>query len=147
MRWILISILMTASTFANSQSASPASPRAADERAIIQLRDESYKAYDAGDVRTLSKIEADDFTLAAEFGQVTKQQHLDQVRHHEKPQVVSRKIDNQFRFYGDVALQTEVDHAADAQGKADYQTTIVWVRHGNTWQVAHMHYTKINVTP
>jgi hypothetical protein len=106
-----------------------------------------YKAYDAGDVNTLSKLEADDFTLAADFGQVTKQQHLDQVRHREKPQVVSRKIDDQFHFYGDVALQTEVDHASDAQGKADYQTTIVWVRHGNTWQVAHMHYSKINGTP
>jgi hypothetical protein len=147
MKWMLISILMTASTFANSQSASPASPRAGDERAIIAQRDALYKAYDAGDVKTLSEIEEDDFTLAGEFGQMTKQQPLDQVRHREKPQVVSRKIDNQFRFYGEVALLTEVDHATDAQGKADFQTTIVWVRHGNPWKVAHMHYSKINDTP
>jgi ketosteroid isomerase-like protein len=147
MRWVLISILITVPTLAATPSASAAGPRAADERAILQLRDQLYKAYDAGDVNTLSKLEEDGFTLAADFGQVTKQQHLEQVRHREKPQVVSRKIDNQFRFYGDVALQTEVDHASDAQGKADYQTTIVWVRHGNTWQVAHMHYSKINDTP
>jgi ketosteroid isomerase-like protein len=144
MRSMLISILMITSTFAGGQSASSASAHASDERAILQLRDALFKAYDAGDVKTLSEIEDDSFTLAGDFGQVTKQQHLDQVRHREKPQVVSRKIDNQFRFYGDVALLTEVDHATDAEGKADFQTTILWVRHGNTWRAAHMHYSKVN---
>jgi ketosteroid isomerase-like protein len=147
MRWALVSILMTASTFASGQGATLASTHATDERAIIQLRDALLKAYDAGDVKTLSEIEDDDFTLAGDFGQVTKQQHLDQVRRREKPQVVSRTIDNQFRFYGDVALLTEVDHARDAEGKADFQTTILWVRHGNTWRAAHMHYSKVNDRP
>jgi ketosteroid isomerase-like protein len=147
MKWALIFLLLTASMFANGQSVSPASTRAQDERAIIQLRDALFKAYDAGDVKTLSEIEDDDFTLAGAFGQMTKQQHLDQVRRRAKPQVVARKIDNQLRFYGDVALLTEVDHAADAEGKADFQTTILWVRHGNTWRVAHMHYSKVNDKP
>jgi ketosteroid isomerase-like protein len=147
MRSTLISFLLTASMFAGGQNISPASTRTQDEHAIIQLRDALLKAYDAGDVKTLSEIEDDDFTLAGDFGQVTKQQHLDQVRRREKPQVVSRKIDNQFQFYGDVALLTEVDHASDAEGKADYQTTILWVRHGNTWRVAHMHFSKVNDKP
>jgi ketosteroid isomerase-like protein len=147
MRWAMISILLTVSTFAAGQSAAPASTRAQDERAIIELRDALLKAYDAGDVKTLSEIEDDSFTPAGEFGQMTKQLHLDQVRRREKPQVVSRTIDNPFRFYGDVALLTEVDHAADAEGKADYQTTILWVRHGNTWRVTHMHYSKVNDRP
>ena len=77
MRWALVSILMTASTFASGQGATLASTHATDERAIIQLRDALLKAYDAGDVKTLSEIEDDDFTLAGDFGQVTKQQHLD----------------------------------------------------------------------
>ncbi len=132
--------------FAGGQTVSP-STRSQDERAIIQRRDALLKAYDAGDVKTLTEIEDEDFTLAGDFGQVTKQQHLDQVRRREKPQVVSRKIDNQFRFYGDVALLTEVDHASDAEGKADYQTTILWVRRGNTWRVAHMHFSKVNDKP
>jgi Domain of unknown function (DUF4440) len=144
MKWAMISILMTMSAFGFGQSASANDGHARDEKAIIQLRDALLKAYDSGDVKTLSEIEDVDFTLAGEFGQVTKQQHLDQVRRREKPQVVSRKIDNQFRFYGDVALLTEVDHAADAEGKADYQSTILWVRHGNTWRAAHMHYSKVN---
>ena len=146
MKWVLISLLLTASMFAGGQTVPP-STRSQDERAIIQLRDALLKAYDAGDVKTLTEIEDEDFTLAGDFGQVTKQQHLDQVRRREKPQVVSRKIDNQFRFYGGVALLTEVDHASDAEGKADYQTTILWVRHGNTWRVAHMHFSKVNDKP
>ena len=63
------------------------------------------------------------------------------------PQAVSRTIDNQFRFYGDIALLTEVDHARDAEQKADFQTTILWVRHGNTSRAAHMHYSKVNDRP
>jgi hypothetical protein len=147
MKWAVISILMTISALGFGQSTSPNDGHAGDEKVIVQRRDTLLKAYDSGDVKTLSEIEDDDFTLAGEFGQVTKQQHLDQVRRREKPQVVSRKIDNQFRFYGNVALLTEVDHAADAEGKADYQTTILWVRHGNTWRAAHMHYSKVNGTP
>ena len=147
MKWALISLLLTALAFAGGQSVSPVSKRAQDERAIIQQRDALLKAYDAGDVKTLSAIEDDTFTLAGDFGQVTKRQHLDQVRRREKPQVVSRKIDDHFQFYGDVALQTEVDHATDAEGKADFQTTLLWVRHGNTWRAAHMHYSKLNDKP
>jgi hypothetical protein len=146
MKWALISLLLTALTFAGGQSVPAASTRAQDERAIIQQR-ALLKAYDSGDVKALSKIEDDSFTVAGDFGQMTKQQHLDRVRRREKPQVVSRKIDNQFQFYGDVALLTEVDHATDAEGKADFQTTILWVRHGNTWLVAHMHYSKLMDKP
>jgi hypothetical protein len=121
LRWTLITLLLTTSMFAGGQSASPASTRAQDERAIIQQRDALLKAYDTGDVKTLSEIEDDTFTLAGDFGQMTKQQHLDQVRRRDKPQVVSRTIDNQFRFYGYVALLTEVDHAVDAEGKATFK--------------------------
>jgi hypothetical protein len=93
MRWTLITLPLTVSMFAGGQSASPASTHTQDERAIIQQRDALLKAYDTGDVKTLSEIEDDTFTLAGDFGQVTKQQHLDQVRRREKPQVVSRTID------------------------------------------------------
>lgn len=59
----------------------------------------------------MDRIEADDFTVAGEFGQSTKQQHLDRSRgrqQSEKPEEGNRRFDNrQFRFYGDVALITE----------------------------------------
>jgi hypothetical protein len=44
-------------------------------------------------------------------------------------------------------LLTEVDHAIDAEGKADFQTTILWVRQGNTWRLAHMHFSKVTDMP
>jgi len=146
-KWMVTSLLFIAPIFAFGQSSSQANKNAGNEQAILTLRDTLLKAYDAGDLKTLDQIEADDFTLAGDSGQMTKQEHLDLVRHREKPQVVTRKIDNQFRFYGDVALLTEVDHAADAGGKADYQTTTLWVRHGGTWRVAHMHYSKVEGKP
>lgn len=85
-------------------SARPAS----DEQAIRQLQDEWLKAYDAGDVKALDRIEGHDFTVAGEFGESTKQQQLDRIqRRAEKSQAVTRKIENQqFRFYGEVALVT-----------------------------------------
>jgi hypothetical protein len=94
MKWAMISILMAMSAFGFGPSASANNGHARDEKAIPQLRDTLLKAYDSGDVKTLSEIEDDDFTLAGEFGQVTKQQHLGQAGRREKPQVVSRKIDN-----------------------------------------------------
>jgi hypothetical protein len=144
---MLILLLFIVPTFAFRQSSSQANENAGDERAILTQRDALLKAYDAGDLTILDQIEADDFTLAGDFGQMTKREHLDLVRHREKPQVVTRKIDNQFRFYGDVALLTEVDHAADAGGKADYQTTTLWVRHGGIWRVVHLHYSKVAEKP
>jgi uncharacterized protein DUF4440 len=83
-----------------------------------------------------------------DFGELTKQQHLDSDRHREKAQRVTRKIDNEhFRFYGDAALLTEIDHASDAAGKADFLTTTLWVRRGETWKITHMHYSKLAVKP
>jgi ketosteroid isomerase-like protein len=143
--WTIAVLLLICNAPAFTQE--QARKNGADEQSILVLRDSLLKAYDTGDVKALAEIESDDFTLAGDFGQMTKQQHLDAVRHREKPQVVTRKIESQFRFYGDLALLTEVDHAQDAGGKADFQTTILWVRHGNTWRAAHMHYSRIEQNP
>lgn len=147
MKTALIALLLVTSSFVLAQNTPTDSNRAADEQAILKQRDAVLKAYDEGDVKTLDQIEDADFTLAGDFGQMTKQQHLDQVRHRAEPQRVTRKIDNQFRFYGDVALLTEVDHASASDGHADYQTTIVWVRRGDTWKVVHMHYSLLGSKP
>jgi hypothetical protein len=143
MKNVMVSLFLTTATFVAGQSA-PAADKHADQQAIIQQRDALLKAYDIGDIKTLDQIEDDDFTLATEGGQITKQQHLDMVRKREQPQQVTRKIENQFRMYGDVVLLTEVDHASSPGGNADYQTTTVWVRHGNTWRITHMHFSRIS---
>jgi hypothetical protein len=147
MKILTVVFLSALFAFATARESLAASDHSIDEQTIIKLRDAVLKAYDAGDIKTLDQIEDSDFTLAGDFGQQTKQQHLDMVRHREKPQVVSRKIDNQFRFYGNVALLTEVDHSTDASGSADYQTTILWVRHGYTRRMSHMHFCQITAKP
>jgi hypothetical protein len=148
MKWVLISLVLIAPTFAIGQAAQPSSKHADDEQAILRLRDALLKAHDAGDVMVLDQIEDGDFTVAGDFGELTKQQHLDSDRHREKAQGVRRKIDNErFRFYGDAALLTEIDHASDAAGKADFLTTTLWVRRGETWKITHMHYSKLAEKP
>ena len=148
MRWALISLFLIAPSFANGQAAQPANQHASDEQAILGLRDALLKAYDSGDLKALDQIEDDDFTLAGDFGDRTKQEQLESVRHRAGPQVVTRKIDNEpFRFYGDAALLIEIDHAADAGGQADFLTTTLWVRRGNTWKIVHMHFSKLAPKP
>lgn len=148
MKCVLIVLISIAATFAIGQTTQPSTKHARDEQAIVRLRDALLKAHDAGDVKVLDQIEDGDFTLAGDFGELTKQQHLDSDRHREKAQGVTRKIDNEhFRFYGDAALLTEIDHASGAAGQADFLTTTLWVRRGDTWKIAHMHYSKLADKP
>jgi ketosteroid isomerase-like protein len=123
----------------------PSASRAADEETLRQLNEKLLTAHDKGDVKTLDRIENDDFTLAGDFGTVTKQQQLDHVRQvGGQTEPVNRQITpQQFRFYGDVALINETDHAAGSGGKSEYQTTSVWVRSGDTWRIVQMHYSKL----
>ena len=88
-----------------------------DEQAIRRLNEECLKAHDIGDVATLDRIEDDDFTLSGDFGVVSKQQQLDQVRHRTaKTEQVTGDRSQQFRFYDNVALVTETDRPTTADG-------------------------------
>jgi ketosteroid isomerase-like protein len=150
MKWALVFVLLL--TFAmpgHGQTAQPTTGRADDEQVIHKLHDAWLKAYDTGDAETLDRIEGDDFTVAGEFGERSKQQQLDSVRHRtEKSEAVNRKADPQhFRFYGEVALVTEIDHAATAEGPYEFQSTEVWVRAGSTWKVVHLHFSRLAKEP
>lgn len=132
------------SAVAAAANPSPAT-LASDEDALRQLNEKLLTAHDKGDVATLDQIESNDFTLSGDFGTVTKPQHLDHVRQAGgQPGPVNRQITpQQIRFYGDVALITETDHASGSGGKSDYQTTSMWVRSGETWRIVHMHYSEL----
>ena len=120
--------------------------RAKDEQSIRQLNEECLKAHDAADVATLDRIEDADFTVAGDFGVVTKQQQLEKVRQRStKSEVITRKIEPQhFRFYGDIALVTETDRPTTKDGTFAYQSTEVWVRRCNEWKLAHLHYSQLD---
>lgn len=119
--------------------------RAADEDALRKLNEKLLTAHDHADMATLDRIEADDFTLAGDFGTVSKKAQLDRLRDpNYKKEAVDRKITPQeIRFYGDVALVSETDHAHTADGTYDFQTSSVWVRAGQSWRVVHMHYSAL----
>jgi hypothetical protein len=122
-----------------------AASRTADEETLRKLNETLLTAHDHADVATLDRIEADDFTLAGDFGTVAKKQHLNRLREpNYKTEAVDRKITPQeIRLYGDVALISETDHAHTADGTYDFQTTSVWVRSGESWRVVHMHYSAL----
>lgn len=119
--------------------------RTADEETLRQLNEKLLTAHDHADVATLDRIEADDFTLAGDFGTISKKVHLDRLREPTyKTESVNRQIAPQeIRVYGDAALITETDHATTADGTFDFQTTSVWVRAADSWRVVHMHYSAL----
>jgi hypothetical protein len=119
--------------------------RTADEDTLRKLNEKLLTAHDHADVATLDRIEADDFTLAGDFGTVAKKAHLEALRAPtHKTEAVERQITPQeIRFYGDVALISETDHAHTADGTYDFQTSSVWVRTGENWRVVHMHYSAL----
>lgn len=113
-----------------------------NEETLRQLNNEWIKAFDAGDMTALDRIEDDSFTVAHDGGQVTKQGQFAYVRQR-GAQVVTRKIEGQqVRFYGDVALLTETDESSFAEDSAYFYSTSVWVRRGDKWKVVHLHYSK-----
>ena len=145
MKRVLFSLLLILPLTASGQSAAASSAHADDEQAISKLHDDWLKAFDSGDADTMNRIESDDFTVAGEFGTVTKQAQLDRVRQRtQKSQEVKRANENrQIRFYGDVALLTETDHATTTEGTGDFQSTEVWAKHGDSWQVVHLHFSSM----
>jgi ketosteroid isomerase-like protein len=140
-------VLWLAPALAAGQGAA-SGPNAADERAIVRLQEDWFKAFDAADADATARIETDDFTVSGEFGVFPKDRHLAGIRsrHDAGPREASgRKIDDrQFRFHGDTALITQVDRYPD--GRA-YQDTQVWLRSGGSWKIAHLHFTQLAKKP
>lgn len=143
----VVAILAIGTIFLTKSPASPASSNdAANEQSIRQLNEQMLHAYDVADLPALDRMESDDFTVSGDFGIANKQQHLDRTRKRGPYSVeVNRKFENQqFRFYGDVALLTEIDRASSTGGgSSSYQSTSVWIRQGETWRVAHLHYSEL----
>jgi ketosteroid isomerase-like protein len=150
---MLVWLLLVSPGFASGQGAPAPGGHARDEQAIARLHDEWMKAFDAGDAQTMDRIESDDFTVAGEFGERNRQDHLDNVRRRgqaSKPDAPTiRRIDNRkFRFYGDTALITQTDHySPPGASPYDFESTEVWVRSGDAWKVAHLHFTRLGPTP
>jgi len=142
---IISALVLCGFAFRFNSGAIAAAGQIYDEQAIRQLNEECLHAHDVADAATLDRIEDTDFTISGDFGIVTKREQLDKVRRRtSKPEVLSREIDPQvFRFYDGVALVTETDRPTTKDGTFAFQSTEVWVRRGNTWKLAHLHYSTL----
>jgi ketosteroid isomerase-like protein len=135
---------------AHGQPKSSRSNASASEQIISQLNEKWLHAFDVADVATLDRTEHEEFTVSGDFGISKKQQHLDRVRQRGPYEfAVNRKTeDQQFRFYGEVAVVTEVDRASTPGGRSSsYQSTSIWVHQGDSWRVIHLHYSKLDENP
>jgi hypothetical protein len=142
---VLVGLTLCSFTLRGRPGGMPAAGHTDDEQTIRQLNEECLHAHDIADAATLDHIEDADFTISGDFGIVTKQEQLDKVRKRTgKPEVITRKIDPQvFRFYDGVALVTETDRPTTKDGTFAFQSTEVWVRRGNSWKLAHLHYSTL----
>jgi hypothetical protein len=138
----LPALALCAFTLPYRATAPDSTGRATDERAIRQLNKECLHAHDIADAATLDRIEDADFTISGDFGVVSKQEQLDEVRKRTStPEVITRKVNPQvFRFYDGVALVTETDRPTTKDGTFAFQTTEVWLRRGDSWKLTHLHY-------
>ena len=88
-------------------------------------------------------------TVAADFGIETKQEQLAGLRRRAAAGQLPGKVDlrsddRRFLFLGDVALLTQIDHYGDGR---EYECSEVWVRGGEGWRVAHLHFSLLAKKP
>jgi len=140
---VFVSVAVSAG-FALAQTQS-AADHGKDEAAIRRLNEAVLKAHNAGDRATEESIEDADFTLAGDFGQLTKAQETEKQRKRTDfaPNIQLTVENAQFRFYGDAAVLTEVEKWGDPTQTAGYQTTSVWVKRGTGWKLVHLHYSAL----
>jgi ketosteroid isomerase-like protein len=93
-------------------------------------------AYYSGDGKTLSRLEADDFTVIANGQKETKTQQIAEAEGRGPVGVPQPNVEEEVRHYGDVALITGLS------GGSNVRFTAVWVKLNGSWKVVHLHYTQ-----
>jgi ketosteroid isomerase-like protein len=108
----------------------------ADDSELKSTEQQWVSAYYSGDGKTLSRIEADDFTVIANGQRETKTQQIAEVEGRGPVGVPQPNIEEEVRHYGDVALITGLS------GGSNVRFTAVWVKQNGSWQVVHLHYSQ-----
>lgn len=93
-------------------------------------------AYYAGDGKTLSTFEADDFTVIANGQNQTKAQQLSEVEGRGPVGAPQPNVEENIRHYGDVAVITGLSAGSNVR------FTAVWVKSSGGWKVVHLHYSQ-----
>ena len=107
---------------------------AADDSELKNTEQQWVAAYYGGDGKTLSRIEADDFTVIANGQKQTKAQQISEAEGRGPVGVPQPNVEEEIRHYGDVALITGLS------GGSNVRFTTVWLKINGSWKVVHVHY-------
>jgi ketosteroid isomerase-like protein len=108
----------------------------ADDSDLKSTEQQWVNAYYSGNGKTLSRIEADDFTVIANGQRETKTQQIAEAEGRGPVGVPQPNVEEEVRHYGDVALITGLS------GGSNVRFTAVWVKLNGSWKVVHLHYTQ-----
>jgi ketosteroid isomerase-like protein len=131
-------------------------PKPADtasvEKELIQLENEWAKAYVARDLKTLDRLEADDWACTLADGKVvTKAQEHVEVSSGDYSATEFVMSDLKVRVHGDTAVVTGRQKEMATQGGKDasaiFQITDTWIRRDGKWRCIATHLSKIAPAP
>ena len=109
---------------------------AVDDFDLKTIEQQWVEAYYRGDGRTLSRIEADDFTVIANGQKQTKTVQISEVEGRGPVGVPQPNLEEEVRHYGDVAVITGLSAGSNVR------FTAVWVKLNGSWKVVHLHYSQ-----
>lgn len=134
MRRILAFAVLLLACQAETQTAAKSSTT--DDSDLKSTEQQWVAAYYAGDGKTLSRFEADDFTVFANGQKQTKAQQIAEAEGRGPVGVPQPNVEEEVRHYGDVAVITGLS------GGSNVRFTAVWVKQNGSWKVVHLHYSQ-----
>ena len=132
MRLMLAISVLLLTSLAETQTAAKSSTT--DDSDLKSTEQQWVAAYYAGDGKTLSRFEADDFTVIANGQKQTKAQQIAEAEGRGPVGVPQPNVEEEVRHYGDVALITGLS------GGSNVRFTAVWVKQNGSWKIVHLHY-------
>jgi len=140
---MLTFLLLMASAIATAQTKT----KLTDEQTLIAL-DKQWTAAElrlnADDLKTISRIVAEDYTGTTPFGQIeNRAQYIAGLKATQDTDVADEYV---VRFFdgGKLALMS---HRGTINGKATYRSTHVWIKRGNNWELIQNHVSNIGEPP
>jgi len=140
---MLTFLLFMASAIATAQTKT----KLTDEQTLIAL-DKQWTAAElrlnADDLKTISRIVAEDYTGTTPFGQIeNRAQYIAALKATQDTDVADEYV---VRFFdgGKLALMS---HRGTINGKATYRSTHVWIKRGNNWELIQNHVSNIGESP
>ena len=134
MRLMLTVSVLFLACLAEAQSAGKTSTT--DDSDLKSTEQQWVEAYYRGDGKTLSRMEAEDFTVIASGQKQTKAEQIAEVEGRGPVGVPQPNLEEEIRHYGDVAVITGLS------GGSNVRFTAVWVKLNGSWKVVHLHYSQ-----